>query len=125
MRISLSLRALAVLAAGALLVAPAAAQPYGAHSMLSVTSPPAVKDAMFRSAARLHLTTIRVDVELQGIVLTDVWRDWHGLDEYRRALAPLPRAPPAGPHGPRPAVGHRAWLPGRLRLPVRPALPRR
>jgi hypothetical protein len=82
MRISISLGALAALAAGALLVAPAAAQPYGAHSMLSVTSPPAVKEAMFRSAARLHLTTIRVDVELQGVVLTEVWRDWHGLDEY-------------------------------------------
>ncbi len=33
MRISLSLGALAVVAAGALLVAPAAAQPYGAHSI--------------------------------------------------------------------------------------------
>jgi hypothetical protein len=82
MRISLSLGALAALAAGALLVAPAAAQPYGAHSMLSVTSPPAVKEALFRSAARLRLTTIRVDVELQGIVLTDVWRDWRGFDHY-------------------------------------------
>jgi hypothetical protein len=79
---SLLLGALAALAAGALLGAPAAAQPYGAHSMLSVTSPPAVKEAMFRAAARLHLDTIRVDVELQGIVLTDVWRDWRGLDEY-------------------------------------------
>jgi hypothetical protein len=56
---------------------------YGMHSMLYLTSPPAFKEAMFAAAAAAGVGSIRVDVEIQGIVLgRHGARDWSGLDQY-------------------------------------------
>lgn len=57
--------------------------PYGVHSMLYVDAPPSFKEAMFREAASLGASSIRVDVFVPAIVTTpDGPPDWTALDEY-------------------------------------------
>jgi hypothetical protein len=57
--------------------------PYGIHSMLYVDAPLSFKEAMFRQAAELGASSIRVDVFVPAIVATPDGRpDWTALDEY-------------------------------------------
>jgi hypothetical protein len=57
--------------------------PYGLHSMVYSNAPWGFKDAMFRAAAELGASSIRVDVAVPGIVVgTQGARDWSSLDEY-------------------------------------------
>src|SRR4051794_28222844 len=58
--------------------------PIGAHSMLYLTAPPAFKEAMFREAAAMGASEIRVDVELSGIFPEPGRVDWTGLEDYER-----------------------------------------
>lgn len=84
----------AALAAACLLqlavLAPAEAEvrrdtPYAIHSMVYTNAPLSFKEAMFRQAAALGASSIRVDVFIPSIV-TDPHgkRDWAPLDEYVR-----------------------------------------
>ena len=55
----------------------------GVHSMLYLTHPLAAKRAMFREAATVGASTIRVDVELPAIFpAPPATADWSGVDQY-------------------------------------------
>jgi hypothetical protein len=58
--------------------------PYGVHSMLYADSPAGLKEAMFRQAAALGASSIRVDVFVPAIVTAPGRRDWSSLDAYLR-----------------------------------------
>ena len=59
--------------------------PYGIHSMLYADAPSSFKEAMFREAAALGASSIRVDVFVPAIVTgRNGERDWRSLDEYVR-----------------------------------------
>src|SRR4051794_37051078 len=64
--------------------------PYGVHSMVYANAPASFKAAMFREAAALGASSIRVDVSVGAIVRPGNERDWSSLDEYI-ALARLYR----------------------------------
>jgi hypothetical protein len=55
---------------------------YGAHSMLYLDSPYALKAAMFREAARMGAGWIRLDVAVPAIVQSPDQRNWRQLDQY-------------------------------------------
>ncbi len=66
----------------------AAGDPIGVHSMLYVTDPLGAKRAMFREAAAVGASTIRLDIELSAVFPTpDGPPDWTGVDQYM-SLAP-------------------------------------
>ena len=78
---------IAALVASCLLCASADALPrarYGAHSMLYLDSPYALKVAMFRDARRIGAGWIRLDVAVPEIVESPTRRNWEALDEYIR-----------------------------------------
>jgi hypothetical protein len=57
--------------------------PIGVHSMLYLTHPFGAKRAMFREAAAVGASTIRVDVELPAIFpAPPAAPDWTGVDQY-------------------------------------------
>ncbi|MGZ4185467.1 MAG: hypothetical protein ACXVFA_09035 [Solirubrobacteraceae bacterium] len=57
--------------------------PIGVHSMLYLTHPFEAKRAMFREAAAVGASTIRVDVELSAIFpAPPAPPDWSGVDQY-------------------------------------------
>jgi hypothetical protein len=57
--------------------------PIGVHSMLYLTHPFGAKRAMFREAAAVGASTIRVDVELSAIFpAPPAAPDWSGVDQY-------------------------------------------
>ena len=57
--------------------------PIGVHSMLYLTHPFGAKRAMFREAAAVGASTIRVDVELPAIFpAPPAAPDWSGVDQY-------------------------------------------
>jgi hypothetical protein len=56
--------------------------PYAIHSMLYSNAPFSFKEAMFREAAAMGASSIRVDVAVSAIVSSDGVRDWTSLDEY-------------------------------------------
>lgn len=57
--------------------------PVGVHSMLYLTHPFGAKRAMFREAAAVGASTIRVDVELSAIFpAPPAAPDWSGVDQY-------------------------------------------
>jgi hypothetical protein len=64
--------------------APARAQltSIGVHSMLYLNDPSGAKQAMFREAAALGASSIRLDIELSGVFLNPSQPDWSGVDEY-------------------------------------------
>jgi hypothetical protein len=77
---------LAIVVAG-VLGTPAAqavvSSPIGVHSMLYLTHPLGAKRAMFREAAAVGASTIRVDVELPAIFpAPPAVPDWSGVDQY-------------------------------------------
>jgi len=56
--------------------------PIGVHSMLYLTHPFEAKRAMFREAAAVGASTIRVDVELPAIFpAPPAAPDWSGVDQ--------------------------------------------
>ena len=75
-----------VLCAGAMaMLAPVAARaeaPIGAHAMLQLSNPPSFMEAMFREAAAMHASTLRMDIA-PSIVFGDSsgTPDFSGLDE--------------------------------------------
>jgi hypothetical protein len=90
-RVSRCLVAAIVLAAVVGLTAPARStasgyppdNPIGIHSMLYLDHPLGAKRAMFREAAAVGASTIRVDVELSAIFPAPPGApDWSGLDQY-------------------------------------------
>ena len=57
--------------------------PYGAHSMVYASAPSSFKEAMFREAAAVGASSIRVDVSVSAIARPmSAERDWSSLDEY-------------------------------------------
>lgn len=79
------LAAACVFAAAACPSAHAAARadsPYALHSMIYADAPPTFKAAMFRHAAALGASSIRVDVSVAAIARADGRRDWSSLDAY-------------------------------------------
>src|SRR3954454_25363494 len=59
--------------------------PYGIHSMVYSDAPWGFKEAMFREAAALGASSIRVDVFVPAIVPEPGGgRDWSPLDDYIR-----------------------------------------
>lgn len=57
--------------------------PIGVHSMVYLTDPFGAKLAMFREAAAVGASTIRVDVELSAIFpAPPAAPDWRGVDQY-------------------------------------------
>jgi hypothetical protein len=57
--------------------------PYAVHSMLYSNAPPSFKEAMFREAAAVGASSIRVDVSVAAVVRgARGERDWSSLDEY-------------------------------------------
>ena len=61
----------------------ASLSPIGVHSMLYLTHPYGAKRAMFREAAAVGASTIRVDVELSAIFpAPPAAPDWSGVDQY-------------------------------------------
>jgi hypothetical protein len=59
--------------------------PIGVHSMLYLTDPWGAKQAMFRQAAEIGASTIRVDVELSAVFPDPSGPpDWSGVDQYVR-----------------------------------------
>jgi hypothetical protein len=77
---------LAIVVAGVLSTPVAQAaepSPIGVHSMLYLTHPFGAKRAMFREAAAVGASTIRVDVELPAIFpAPPAAPDWSGVDQY-------------------------------------------
>jgi hypothetical protein len=80
---------LAIVVIGVLGTAPAPGaarspvSPIGVHSMLYLTHPFGAKLAMFRQAAAVGASTIRVDVELSAIFPAPPGApDWSGVDQY-------------------------------------------
>jgi hypothetical protein len=70
-------------AAPALSAVPAGPSPIGVHSMLYVNDPFSAKEAMFRAAAQLGASTIRLDIALSGVFPTPTGPpDWSGVDQY-------------------------------------------
>jgi hypothetical protein len=67
----------------------------GAHSMAYLTAPYAFKEMLFREAAAVGASGIRVDVELSGIFPAPEARRWSALDDYialaRRYHLAIPR----------------------------------
>ena len=60
-----------------------AESPIGVHSMLYLTHPFGAKRAMFREAAAVGASTIRVDVELSAIFPAPPGApDWSGVEQY-------------------------------------------
>jgi hypothetical protein len=78
---------LTLLVAAALAFAPAAAtaSPYGAHSMLYLTSPPTFVDAMLDRSAALGLRRVRLDVALDLVARPRGGRRWARLDRIATA----------------------------------------
>jgi hypothetical protein len=56
--------------------------PYAIHSMVYSNAPFSFKEAMFREAAGMGASSIRLDVSVSAIVSADGTRDWSSLDEY-------------------------------------------
>ncbi|HEY6522378.1 MAG TPA: hypothetical protein VIY10_01345 [Solirubrobacteraceae bacterium] len=57
--------------------------PIGVHSMLYLDHPFSAKEAMFRAAAALGASTIRLDIALSGVFPTPGGPpDWSGVDQY-------------------------------------------
>jgi hypothetical protein len=57
--------------------------PIGVHSMLYVDDPFGAKEAMFKQAAALGASTIRLDVALSGVFPDPTGPpDWSGIDQY-------------------------------------------
>jgi hypothetical protein len=54
--------------------------PYGVHSMVYANAPSSFKDAMFREAAAVGASSVRVDVSVGAIATPE--RNWSSLDEY-------------------------------------------
>jgi hypothetical protein len=81
-----------VLLCVAVAAAPAAASnrrvpsnPIGVHSMLYLNTPPNAIQVMFREAAAIGASTIRLDIELSGVfVNANSPPDWSGVDDYMR-----------------------------------------
>jgi hypothetical protein len=60
-----------------------AASPIGVHSMLYLTHPFTAKQAMFKEAAAIGASTIRLDIELSGVFTNPgAPPDWSGVDQY-------------------------------------------
>lgn len=70
----------------ALFASPTAAaleSPIGAHSMLYLDTPLSAKDAMFREAAAVGASEIRLDIALPGVFPSQNGApDWRGVDQY-------------------------------------------
>jgi len=64
------------------LAAVRADSPYGVHSMVYANAPSSFKDAMFREAAALGASSVRVDVSVGAIAPSGTERRWGSLDEY-------------------------------------------
>jgi hypothetical protein len=57
--------------------------PIGVHSMLFLDHPFGAKEAMFKEAAAVGASTIRLDIELSAVFTTpDGPPDWSGVDQY-------------------------------------------
>lgn len=93
----------ATLSGGAGARALAATSPVGAHSMIQLTDPPALMNAMFAKAAALGAAEIRVDVAPGEIYGQFGETDWSGLDEVM-ALSTEYRLPVLGDLTDRPSV---------------------
>jgi polysaccharide biosynthesis protein PslG len=77
------LPALAAIAAPASVAHRPSADWLGAHSMLYLNHPFGAKETMFREAAAMGASSIRVDVELSGVFPNPDGRaDWSGVDQY-------------------------------------------
>jgi hypothetical protein len=62
---------------------PAADNPVGVHSMLYLNTPFSAKQAMFKEAAAIGASEIRLDLELSGVFVNpDGPPDWSGVDQY-------------------------------------------
>jgi hypothetical protein len=63
--------------------APRQPSPVGVHSMLYLDHPFSAKEAMFKAAAALGATTIRLDIALSGVFPDQAGPpDWSGVDQY-------------------------------------------
>jgi hypothetical protein len=72
-----------VVLAGSARAAPAPLSPIGVHSMLYSDHPFTAKAAMFREAAAVGASTIRLDISMSGVFPTPFGApDWTGVDEY-------------------------------------------
>ena len=56
--------------------------PYGVHSMVYANAPSSFKEAMFREAAAVGASSVRVDVSVGAIAMSGTERNWGSLDEY-------------------------------------------
>ena len=60
-----------------------ATNPIGVHSMLYLNQPFTAKAAMFRQAAAIGASSIRLDLELSGVFVNPAGPpDWSGVDQY-------------------------------------------
>jgi hypothetical protein len=73
----------ACVAAPAATAAPRRPSPIGVHSMLYLDHPFSAKEAMFRAAAGLGASTIRLDIALSSVFPDPTGPpDWSGVDQY-------------------------------------------
>jgi hypothetical protein len=80
---TVTLLSAAMVAAPAATAAPPAGSPIGVHSMLYLDHPLSAKEAMFRAAAALGASTIRLDIALSGVFPSPAGPpDWSGVDQY-------------------------------------------
>jgi hypothetical protein len=80
---SMLLTLVCIAAAARMAQAAVAESPIGVHSMLYLNTPFSAKDAMFREAAALGASEIRLDIALADLFPTPEGPpDWQGVDEY-------------------------------------------
>lgn len=73
----------ALVGAGVAAAVASAETPIGVHSMLYLGHPFSAKEAMFKEAAAVGASTIRLDIELSGVFAEpNQPPDWTGVDQY-------------------------------------------